>query len=590
MRLYVAALLLVCPLAAANDWVRISSRNFEMYTNAGEKDARKTIEYFEQVRDFFMRTKSSEVTTRLPVTIVGFRGPKDYKPYAASASAAAYYVGDENRDYIVMGSVGEEDFPIATHEYMHLLVRHTEMKLPVWLNEGIAEVYSSLKPRANKIMIGDVLPGRAQLLAREKWLSIESLLSVRPDSPEYNEKNRSGILYAQSWLLSHMLMLDNSYAPNFSKFLETVSGTKSSAKAFEVAYGKTLADVGKDLQSYYRSNGVRVGLFDAKFEKMQSSDPEPATDTQVGVLLARLTAMLRRYDEAESRLKSLAAKSPDNAEIHEALGHLYWRKNDKTLAREHLGRAVQLNAPSWKTYWDFARLAQDAPAGDKEVVAALEKAVGMNPALTDAQMMLGYRYYLGERHGQALVTLRQITRVTPELAPRLFLLKAFVNIKLKDHEQAKKDALQARKYATLPEDIKQSDDILAFLERPGRFTVAEADVAANDRPRLERRPAPATTWDVPPAEPQEQLASLQGVLTQIQCLDGQAKLIVASGNKSVAFLIRDSTRVYIKGAKQDEQLLTCGPARRPVAIEYLPNDDRVTGTVGEARVIDYGPR
>jgi hypothetical protein len=165
-----------------------------------------------------------------------------------------------------------------------------------------------------------------------------------------------------------------------------------------------------------------------------------------------------------------------------------------------------------------------------------------------------------------------------------------VNIKLKDHEQAKKDALQARKYATLPEDIKQSDDILAFLERPGRFTVAEADVAANDRPRLERRPAPATTWDVPPAEPQEQLASLQGVLTQIQCLDGQAKLIVASGNKSVAFLIRDSTRVYIKGAKQDEQLLTCGPARRPVAIEYLPNDDRVTGTVGEARVIDYGPR
>ena len=81
---------------------------------------------------------------------------------------------------------------------------------------------------------------------------------------------------------------------------------------------------------------------------------------------------------------------------------------------------------------------------------------------------------------------------------------------------------------------------------------------------------------------------MRGVLTAIECLGDLAKLRIAVGNTSLAFLIRDSSRVYIKGAKQDEQLLPCGPARRPVVLQYLPKDDRATGTVGEARIIDYG--
>ena len=52
-----------------------------MYTTAGSKDGRRTVEYFEQVRDFFMRVRSQQVTTQLPVTIVAFKNPKEYRPY-----------------------------------------------------------------------------------------------------------------------------------------------------------------------------------------------------------------------------------------------------------------------------------------------------------------------------------------------------------------------------------------------------------------------------------------------------------------------------------------------------------------------------
>ena len=211
MRLIILMAAVVCPLFAATEWLKLTSSNFEMYSTADDKDARRTLEYFEQVRDFFMRVKSQQVTTRLPVTLVVFKNQKEYRPYSPHETAAAYYMGDEHRDYIVMGGAGQEQYPVAVHEYMHLLVRHSGLKMPVWLNEGMAEVYSTLKPLGGKILVGTPPQNRAYPLSQQKWIPIDRLLAVAHDSPEYNEKNRTGLFYAESWLLTHMLMLDNKY-------------------------------------------------------------------------------------------------------------------------------------------------------------------------------------------------------------------------------------------------------------------------------------------------------------------------------------------------------------------------------------------
>jgi hypothetical protein len=42
--------------AAATCWSRIASSNFEMYTTSGERSARDTVRYFEQVRSYFAVT------------------------------------------------------------------------------------------------------------------------------------------------------------------------------------------------------------------------------------------------------------------------------------------------------------------------------------------------------------------------------------------------------------------------------------------------------------------------------------------------------------------------------------------------------
>jgi tetratricopeptide (TPR) repeat protein len=253
---------------------------------------------------------------------------------------------------------------------------------------------------------------------------------------------------------------------------------------------------------------------------------------------------------------------------------MYWRKRDVAKAREHLGRAVELNSHSWKTYWDFARLAQDAPPEDRLVITALDKAISMNPQLTDARLILGYRYYASKQFGLALATLRQIKQITPEFAPRLFLLIAHSSLQLKDTAEARKAALQAKQYAKDSADISSVDEIIAHLDQPAR------NAAANDIPKLARS-------GVSGPEPREELSRIEGILTEIECADASATLHVASGNKNLAFLIRDSARVYIKGGSQGEQLLPCGKTHKPITLEFLPMDDRATGTVGEARIIVY---
>ena len=133
----------------------------------------------------------------------------------------------------------------------------------------------------------------------------------------------------------------------------------------------------------------------------------------------------------------------------------------------------------------------------------------MNPELRDARMMLAHRYYGSGQFGRAAATLRQIKHVTPEQAPRFFLLLAHTNLRLKDNDEAKKAALQAKKYAKDAADISRADEMIAFLDRPVREVavndipqpVRRAESPVNEAPILRRKEAPATTWDVPSPDP-----------------------------------------------------------------------------------------
>src|SRR5258708_5375062 len=139
------AILLGPGWAASADprWIRMSSSDFEVLSTARESDTRGVLEHFERVGDFFAQGKSLaqggvKPASGEPLHIIVFGSPKEFEPYRPNETASAFYRQTEAGDYIVLGGSRDDAYPVAVHEYTHWIVQRSGMRLPPWLNEGIA--------------------------------------------------------------------------------------------------------------------------------------------------------------------------------------------------------------------------------------------------------------------------------------------------------------------------------------------------------------------------------------------------------------------------------------------------------------------
>jgi hypothetical protein len=77
--------------AAAEQWLKLKSSHFELYTTAGERKGREALLYFEQGRDFFSRTRSSNnCVPSMPVRIIAFRSEKVFATYRINDRAIGF--------------------------------------------------------------------------------------------------------------------------------------------------------------------------------------------------------------------------------------------------------------------------------------------------------------------------------------------------------------------------------------------------------------------------------------------------------------------------------------------------------------------
>jgi len=120
------ALAACLPASTQDPWLKITSANFELYTTAGERSGRDLIRHFERVRSFFLQAFGSRLPASLPARIIAFRNEKEYQPYRPNEFAAAFFQPGAMHDFIVMSDASSEHYPVAVHEYTHLMspVRH----------------------------------------------------------------------------------------------------------------------------------------------------------------------------------------------------------------------------------------------------------------------------------------------------------------------------------------------------------------------------------------------------------------------------------------------------------------------------------
>jgi len=555
------------------------------------------------VRDFFSRTRSSDKPVpNAPVRIIAFQSEKEYGPYRINEAATAFYLHGYGDDYIVMKSISAENYPVAVHEYTHLLLQHSGIEIPAWLNEGLAELYSTLKPIGKEVAIGQVIPGRYYFLQQNKWLPLETLLAVDHKSPYYNERNRANIFYAESWALVHMVMLSPEYRPHSDKFLASIGSGTGAGDAFWQAYAKTTTQVQKDLEQYMRRTRFNAVFFDIKLEKSaEEPDVAPASPLESGIVLADVLAFTHKQEEAKKAYYALLEQFPKSWEPEAGLAELAWREKEPDGAVAHFARAAELGSTNPRLYYDYARAASDASVR----IPLLKKAIALDPSYQEAHRYLASCLLQDRKYQEAIDQLSQLKGIKAEQAFSFYHEWAYADLLLEKFDDAQKAAELARKYARTPQDTTTAEDLLraiaskrerheAFVQQPNRLGALPARVPddhdPDERPtirRREQREEPKT------AEPKSDPAPLpkpavRGVLQQIDCLGKTVRLRVLANGKAVALAITDPQKVTVNGSPTGTLDLTCGPQKaKTVTLEYDPHVDPKLGTAGIVTSIDF---
>lgn len=574
-------LLFTCAAAGETRWIRMKSPRFEVLSASGERSTRETVRHFERVRSFFINATNSK-DTPLPITVVQFDSQKEYEPYQPTEFTAAFYQPGAERDYIVLGPRASDTLQVAVHEYVHLLVRHSNMELPIWLNEGLAELYSTLRPLGDKVIVGAPLLGRLQALQTRKWTPLATILSAGRDSPYYNEKAKAGDLYNQGWALAHMLFLHEGYRAEFAKVVALIVSGSTSEDALLKIYGKSLNQIERDMQGYVRNWPGQGALFPVKLEgDREEGRAEPADEYNVKLVLAEVRGRPGKYDDSRKILAELIAAEPKRSEAHAALGYLAWRDKGSGEAKIHFAKAFELGNRSTKLLWDYGRMVhRDDPA---QAVKVLRMLADLQPDRFEVLMELATAHVGAKQPGMALAALAPVKKVAPADAPRLFRLVAYARMQMNDREESLKAAKRWLDSTRDDAERKQAEQMITYLERPASTRPQIAFSDDDDRPRLARLAAelpPPGSEDLPPQRPE-----FAGVFVELICEGENARVVVEGAGQRKSFLIADPEKIVVAGAEGGKVDLSCGPQpRTPVKVEYDPGGAGVEGIV---RILDF---
>ena len=421
-------------------WFEIRTAHFNIFSCGDLPEVYRLAGKLEQFCSAYSELAGAESVESPPIIVMAFPDHATMEPYlplyrGKPGNMAAFFKRGSDENLIVLSlpdarssAAGME---VIFHEYTHLLFRRNARLWPLWLDEGMAEIYSTLQTSGYAARIASPIPRHLQTLRQGNLMPLKELFSVTHDSPQYNEARRQGMFYAESWLLTHYLMNGNhgQNRARFSRFTALLRQGELPEEAFTNAMQASLPAV---------ENGLRRYLAGEVFLPI---DLKLSTDVSRSVALNthwitpvevyyRLGDELMRIDKLEmanaffDQGKKLAPASPLP---EEGLGLLANLRKDHAEALNHLQAAIRLGSRNYLTYYLCALEAFKATADhednysrlpDKlaaEICGDLDRSIELMPDFGPSQQLYGVLEMVqGEDLATAGRHLQRAVRLEPE--------------------------------------------------------------------------------------------------------------------------------------------------------------------------------
>ena len=445
-------------------WLRLKSANFELITTSGESQGREALQHFEQVADFFKQLNQTASASPIPIRIILFADAKQFAPYRYNNAAAAFFRIAPDADYIVLSGASKELYTIALHEYVHLLIRRSRRTLPLWLEEGFADLFSTLKPVGNQTQIGAAPPGRTQRLIIGQLLPLRVLISADRNSPHYNEASRMGLFYSEAWALTHMLRLSNAFRPKFETFFNLVLAGHSTEDALEKAYGRSLGEVEGYLMAYLARGRLSLALVPISLKK-EMPTPLLLPDADYFARLSLATLLLATDpSKAVEQLQAMKEEFPSRPEITTSLAY-HWASTGKApQAMDAMAQAISMGYKNPRLYKDYAQMLLSTGNTSLFLINA-RRQLELEPDDHEQRLRIAAVLFQMADYSQALGELKKIPNPPSDMLARYYQGIAACSIKLGDWAELNRALEELRKVSHKPEELQELNKLDAEAKK-----------------------------------------------------------------------------------------------------------------------------
>lgn len=374
-------------------WLSVSTPEYTLYTDLSEKEAKAYAGEFSQYIAALRGYIPVNQRHLPPLRIVIFASQRDFDRYRPQDPAgkplevAGYFSRRESWACIGLGGaqMNEDVRRVIFHEGVHWFLSAYEQSRPVWLEEGLAEVFSTFQLYKKKGEWGHPIPHHVQLLGATGLLPIEKLLFYPRELLFHGDSLHTGIIYAQSWALVHFLTFGDNGLPKgaFSNYLKLARTGLHPDEAFTQAFGENYMSLDKKFSAYLR---------DGRYFKVGLSAP-PAADFKVNqvpedeheLALGQLALAGGLLKLATGHAQAAVAAAPENARGYALLGQVQDEARQSEAATESYAAAAERKSTDGHVYFRMGQIlvvqagGKLTPAVARSVANLQEKSLNLKP-------------------------------------------------------------------------------------------------------------------------------------------------------------------------------------------------------------------
>jgi len=352
----------------------------------------------------------------------------------------------------------------------------------------------------------------------------------------------------KDWARAHMLTVDPQYYGKLRVLFYNLQKGAEDDPAYRNAFGKGKAEIEAEVEKYLAAGNFPTSSPSSRpMSAERDFPPKPLEPHDVPQKLAAILKDQELLAEYQGLLAK-ARSEPGNIQA--------------------LERAIEIEPKRAEPRFLLAEREPDA----KKRIELLKAAIALDRRNASYWKLLGESYVAIHDYKQAADAWRAAVQAgaTPEQREQMLRARVDIERQRLDFEEAEKKRIAEEE----AREIRKLKD-----EEIARLRALEAKANQGSEPAREK----AEPWWNGPSPG----GKVEGMLTQVDCLGKQARLIIQMADRKITKLIvRDASQIAIVGAKQEA--LGCGRQKpRKISVEYFPKADAKLATIGEVATIEF---